>query len=497
MDSRLLCSLSLVGLATACDPIPSEVVQTEAGAVQGTLDQQRNVLSFLGVPFAAPTDGDRRFAEPEPPESWDGVREAVAHGDACPQAAATDQPQSEDCLNLDIWAPAADGPHPVMVWIHGGGFIQGTGTADVFDGVNLAQRGQVVVVSINYRLGLLGFLSADGVPANLGIRDQVRALQWVHDNIAGFGGDPDNVTVFGESAGGGSVCALLGVPEADELFHRAIVQSGGGCVLDGPDADYYGTTVAGAQAELVAEAGCGEAEDLLACLREPGRLIALVDVVGSEIVPDSTDDLIRTFPVVDGELIVRNPRERVADGERDVPLIIGTTSQEGQFTAGLSGVSSQQDYEAAVAEFFGEAMVPDLLALYPTDQYLFPATAWETLLGEALITCPSQAMAATAAGGTDPAFTYSLDFGPINPHAIDVLYVFGNAPLFGDAALVRDGMQDAWSSFARDGAPFLHGGWPAHTPGNATIARLDVPPELVADMTDGRCAALESLGVVP
>ena len=217
------------------------VVETRSGRLRGT--ERRGVLAFRGIPYAAPPSGPRRFRAPEPAESWPGVRDADAPGPGAPQRGATlggaftriigPGATSEDCLTLDLWTPAADGARrPVLVWIHGGAFLMGAGSALAYGGAALARSGDVVVVTLNYRLGALGFLQlgdlapAAGFDSNLGLRDQIAALEWVRDNVAAFGGDPAQVCVFGESAGAMSVGALLGAPRARGLFARAIAQSG-------------------------------------------------------------------------------------------------------------------------------------------------------------------------------------------------------------------------------------------------------------------------------
>jgi len=216
-------------------------VETQSGWVRGT--RRGGVLAFRGIPYAAPPLGRLRLRPPEPPAPWAGVRDARASGAGAPQPVSTlggmfsriagPAATSEDCLTLDVATPAADGARrPVLVWIHGGAFVMGAGSALVYGGAGLARRGDVVVVTLNYRLGALGWLALGdvapgaGFAANLGLRDQLAALEWVQRNIAAFGGDPDNVTVFGESAGAMSVGALLGAPRARGLFARAIAQSG-------------------------------------------------------------------------------------------------------------------------------------------------------------------------------------------------------------------------------------------------------------------------------
>ena len=226
------------------------VVTVAGGRVRGVW--QGDQWAFLGVPYAGAPEGDLRWRPPLPPVSWNGVRDASSFGPSAPQANATsgfaqssdpggDDAQSEDCLSLNVWTrelPAettrrpAPG-RPVMVWIHGGGFTSGSGSVFLYRGAGLVRSGDVVVVTINYRLGALGFLGhgalrdTGGSIGNWGLHDQVAALKWVRDHIAQFGGDPDRVTVFGESAGGFSIAALMGVPSAAGLFRRAVVQSGG------------------------------------------------------------------------------------------------------------------------------------------------------------------------------------------------------------------------------------------------------------------------------
>lgn len=217
-------------------------VQTTSGPITGT--PLNDVLVFKGIPYAKPPVGPLRWRAPVPPEPWDQPRAMTDYGPSCPQPRASmggwDRHvfpihQSEDCLYLNVWTPAKAPSDrlPVMVWIHGGGFVQGSGSMRFYDGQNLARRG-VVVVTLNYRLGPFGFFnhpalqteSDDGSAGNYGLRDQIAALKWIQDNIAALGGDPGNVTIFGESAGGVSVATLMTSPPAQGLFHKAIAQSG-------------------------------------------------------------------------------------------------------------------------------------------------------------------------------------------------------------------------------------------------------------------------------
>jgi para-nitrobenzyl esterase len=216
---------------------PAHIVATTNGELRGCpAPSEAGVLSFLGIPYASPPIGDLRFAPPQPHPGWAGVRDAVEFGAQAAQGPSTmdavmgtsPKPGVEDCLFLNVWTPSLTGNRPVMVWIHGGAFLTGTGSMPWYDGTNLAAIGNTVVVTINYRLGAFGFLALPAVPGSgvAGCLDQIAALQWVRDNIAAFGGDPNRVTVFGESAGAISIGALLGMPSADGLFHQAIMQSG-------------------------------------------------------------------------------------------------------------------------------------------------------------------------------------------------------------------------------------------------------------------------------
>ena len=209
----------------------SEVIDTTSGKMQGY--KEDDLVIFKGIPYAEPPIDELRFSPPAAKKRWDGVLEATKYG-ACSYQGYTQledltgklQPESEDCLNLNIWAPNIDNKkHPVMFWIHGGAFIMGGGIDPMYDGSALARRGDIVVVTINYRLGALGYSYIPDVTVNAGHLDQILALKWVHDNIELFGGDPNNVTIFGESAGGYSVVALAAMPAANGLFHRIIAQS--------------------------------------------------------------------------------------------------------------------------------------------------------------------------------------------------------------------------------------------------------------------------------
>ena len=402
------------------------VVTTSRGRLEGR--DEGGLVVFRGIPYAAAPEGMRRFAAPEPVAPWPGVRLAQAFGPSAPQNAAEMGPlfrlglgaTGEDCLSLNIWTPAPDGARrPVMVWIHGGAFVLGAGSQFLYDGAALARRGDVVVVTINYRLGALGFLHLAGrlgaeLPAtgNEGLLDQIAALEWVRDEIAAFGGDPGNVTIFGESAGSMSVATLLGTPRAEGLFHRAILQSGA--------ANYvWPREVAADVADVVLDAlGVGGAaalralpvERLLAVQRE----VFLASVLGADHVLQSLSPSGRrlagaTFlglalarrplgaagaaltrslagylrrrqdgrapgaaalrlaalrgrglpfqPVVDGRVLPRPPLDAIRDGlARGIPVLVGTNRDESKLFLFLDpegGALDEAGLEARAAELLG------------------------------------------------------------------------------------------------------------------------------------------------
>ncbi|MCY0990524.1 carboxylesterase family protein [Nannocystis sp. ILAH1] len=495
---------ALVGCGGGEEPAgdPS-LVDTEAGAVQGRV--QDGVRSFLGIPYAAPPVGPLRFEPPAPHPGWDGPREALEFGPGCPQIVDGVASGEEDCLTLNVWAPDDDGAaHPVMVWIHGGGFVGGAASEPLYAGATLAREQGVVVVSLNYRLGALGWLAAPelahaGASGNFGLRDQIAALGWVKANIAGFGGDPGRVTLFGESAGGSSVTCLLGSPAADGLYHAAIVQSGGDPsslpMLGDPDRD-----PAAAGAEIVAAVGCAGEADPLACLRAvPAD--ALVAAVGEF-------DLLEPVsigPVVGDALLPEQPLTRIAAGDGpEVPLLVGANAQEFGPLPAVLPVADEAALKAILGLMFGE-LAEALLELYPPASFGGPGPALAALLGERTFVCPALALAAAA---PQPSWSYLFAhtlageagaFGSF--HALEVPYVFGNldalpegvAPTAADEQ-VSAFMRDAWGRFAREGSP--GDDWPAHAGGGA-VMQVSTSPAATADVDAGRCAELAALGLTP
>ncbi|MET1073014.1 MAG: carboxylesterase/lipase family protein [Umezawaea sp.] len=323
------------------------IATTDHGSVRGTLTDT-GVLVFKGIPYAAPPVGANRFQPPQPVEPWTGTRDATRFGPTAPQAEGSGPladlvPRSiipgDDYLNLNVWTADTTGSAPVMVFIHGGAFTSGSGSIRGYDGTRFARDG-VVLVTINYRLGADGFLwLGDGVP-NLGLLDQVAALTWVRDNIAGFGGDPANVTAFGESAGAMSVCALLAMPSARGLFRRAIAQSGAGhSVVSATTARLIGTRLA---------AILGVAPTREAIARVPmARLLDAQTRIATEVGAkpraklwgEVAHNLMPFEPVVDGEVLPASPIECIASGAgSDVDVLIGTNAEEARLFVVPTGI---------------------------------------------------------------------------------------------------------------------------------------------------------------
>ena len=460
------------------------VVSVTQGAVRGCGED--GVLSFKGIPYAAPPFGAHRFAAPVAAENWEGVRDALAYGPTVPKplyggAMAGLLPDleipGEDCLNLNIWTPAADSARrPVLVWIHGGAFVYGSGSLSIYDGSKFARDG-IVCVTINYRLGVDGFLQIDGAPANRGLLDQVAALRWVRDNIAAFGGDPDAVTIAGESAGAMSVVTLLAMPAAAGLFQRAIAQSGAGHHVIGA------ATAAKVADELARRLGVQPAiEDLSAV--PINELIAAQASVSARIAaaPDPTEwgeirrNLMPFEPAIDGEVVTARPIDRLADGiSTEVEMLIGSNSEEHALFLVPSGI----------IDFVSDDQLDTTLALVGADPgvvgAVYRAALPDASTGELLTAVLTDwfyrvpVVRVAEARLEHGAETYVYEFGWRSPqfdgrlgacHGLEIGFVFDNLddasghPMAGAAPpqALADEMHGAWVNFVKTGRP----GWPAY-----------------------------------
>jgi len=475
-------------------------VHAAAGRLRGSWEA--GVAVFRGIPFAKPPVGELRFAAPRPAEGWSGVREAVSFGPPPPQSGSFGMDRlsrdaaDDDWLTVNVWSPEP-GPGaglPVMVWIQGGGFVFGMSGLPEYDGGRLARDGGVVVVTFNYRLGIEGFAQIEGAPANRGLLDQVAALEWVRDNIRAFGGDPDKVTVFGESAGGASVAALLAMDRAAGLFRRAVAQSVPGAVFS-PE------LAADIAAACAAELGLRPTVADLSGVA-PHELPAAADTISAKM--DQWTQrwgrpAYRTIPfapVVDGDVLAVTPWQALAGGAgRDIELLVGHTRDEHRLFTAIGGLLGEVSEEQAAKALEVLAPGPDGARRY-RDAYpaAGPEELYELVHSDWLFRMPSLhlAEAQTAAGGR--AYVYELTwpapgmggaFGAC--HGLDVPLVFGNldrghpAMLIGEtpspeAEALSARMRAAWVSFAADGDP----GWPAYDSGQRLVQLFDTRPVVTA-----------------
>jgi para-nitrobenzyl esterase len=482
-----------VDAAPVCRAAPGpagELVQTTSGVVRGARDGQ--TWTWKRVPFAAAPVGPLRFRPPAPAACPSAPVAATALGPACPQLDGAAVVGDEDCLQLNVWAPAAASPpRPVMVWIHGGGNAIGSAVDPFYDGRRLAEAGDVVLVTTNYRLGQLGFLghasfaaeSATGGQGTLGLLDQVAALAWVRDNIAAFGGDPANVTIFGESAGARNVCSLVAMPAAAGLFHRALMQSGA--------CKFLPTRQAAEQtaANVATAVGCGAASDVPACLR------ALPAATLIQALPGDPSALAASpyNPMIDGVVLPDQPETIIRAGRHHrVAFAVGANADETSAVA--PAITSDAQYQATVRATL-PALAELALAQYPAADYPSPRAAYIQLTTDARFVCPSREIAgAVDASQLEPVYRYFFQYRP-SPrgavHGLDVPYVFGTfsaivlnglayQPTATDLALSA-AIQGYWTRFARGGDP---GGTPAWPSYGAT------DPALVLDATISTTTAI-------
>lgn len=537
---RGLLTLVLCGFAAGSASAQDGLIETTEGPVQGVFDAASGVWEFRGIPYAAPPTGERRFRRPEDPSAHAEVRLADIDPPGCPQPPASlgascspdagEHVGSEDCLALNVASAAQVWPpeptRPVLVFIHGGGFTSGCVSSELTDGSVLAARGDAVVVSIQYRLGLLGFLATegladddpDGSAGNWAIHDQLAALRWVRANAAAFGGDPHNVTVFGESAGGVSVCVLLASPLSDGLFERGIIQSGncqtGTPLRTTPGSPIDGQTAVDQGQALAEAAGCPEwAGDQNQCLREaPVEALMAAQATLEAGLGGGFN------AALDGVVLEERPLIAFESGAADGrSVIVGSNRDEmtvfNNFDA-ATVAAVNTDYEAAVRDRLGDALAELLLPIYPAPAD--PAdnlSAYNLLFGELSFNCPSVDAARSLRRGGSSSYLYHFiqvpktaisivaDLGVF--HALDLWFVFGHTDLLtsvfieprpGDAAL-SGRMMDAWLGFAADDVPATTPAWPEFTSDPVTgyaFFQSFFPP-VFSGYRGGRCEALDEV----
>nr|WP_328802929.1 carboxylesterase/lipase family protein [Saccharibacillus alkalitolerans] len=438
---------------------------TKQGEIRGAA--ANGAVSWKGVPYARPPVGGLRFRAAQPPEAWTGIRDALTFGPVCPQPVPDEAStfgggvpeMSEDCLFLNVWAPEDGGEGlPVMVWIHGGAFVSGSSSIPLYDGTQLALRGRCVVVSLNYRLGPFGFLHlaplGEAFDSNAGLSDQVMALKWVRENIAAFGGDPDNVTLFGESAGSMSVAALLAMPAAKGLFHKAVLQSGGAQAMSAAQAE---SVAAAYLRRLNVDGGNLEtlktlaAEDLLAA--------------GAGLENAGEDFPALAFqPALEPSTLPEEPLRAISEGSAaGIPLIVGTNKEEGAFFFREESQRLEPEQSArTLRAIAGLDNAEEWVAQYPS-----------TVEGQArmmteLYFWRSALALAEAQARHAPVWMYRFDWSlPGHPffgkavHAAEIPFVFGNLVLLPRMGVriepsmhnLSEAMRGAWQAFAASGDP--------------------------------------------
>jgi para-nitrobenzyl esterase len=506
---------------TTDDPSDPPIARTTCGRLRGRRDGALCV--FQGVPFASPPVGPRRFLTPEPPEPWTGVRDARAHAAAPPQVTdplaemlglGFDTPLGEDCLYLNLWTPALDdGRRPVMLWLHGGAFASGSSASALYDGARLCERGDVVVVTLNYRVGALGFsYLAPFLPdssgheragANVGLQDQIACLRWLRDEVAAFGGDPTRVTVFGESAGAGSGVALLAMPEASGLFQRAILQSPAPEGMLSADEGTERARQLLQRLDLVPQAsGVSETQEIDPAALQALPLERILEAQQACIAAGPHRTGMFFAPVIDGRSLPEAPLDAIAAGHAaDVEVLIGTTRQEMQLYSTVPGLG---EFDDPVLEQIVASRVPgdevnrlrvarNAIRVYreelsarggpPSKQELF--FALETDLS---LRVPSIRLAESQSHHQPSTYMYLFTWesplanghgGSLGAcHALDLPFTFGALDSEKAGALIGSGppagaaaralsnrIMDAWLAFAHSGNP-SHGElgeWPRYS----------------------------------
>lgn len=493
------------------------IIETKSGKIQGY--KENGIEIFKGIPYAEPPIDDLRFSPPVAKKKWHGILVATEYGHCAYQGytqlenfTGKLQPENEDCLNLNIWTPSVNNKkRPVMFWIHGGGFIFGGGIDPMYDGSALAWRGDVVVVTINYRLGALGYLYIPGVTANVGLTDQILALKWVHDNIELFGGDPNNVTIFGESAGGYSVVALAAMPAAKGLFHRIIAQSAP--VID-PKITKKPTK------KLMRMLGVEKGDLNALRMISPEKII---DAQNKLIAEDPTN-LLAFRPLIEGETLPIHPLKAFQDGDcKDIEFMIGTNLEEAKLFTALDPEISKMnkaDGEKLLIGYLGRSGIDITKSKAMIDTYKHAREGKFSIESKEIINAlitdyifRISTMRLLEAQSKHQSNTYNYLFTWPSPafngdlgacHALELPFVFNtlNDPAFKvfvgkspDLNAISHKVMDAWIAFARTGNPNCDSipEWPSYDIEKRSTMLIDREFKVVEKFLDKERAAWDDI----
>jgi para-nitrobenzyl esterase len=492
-----------------CHADSSTVVCVDGGAVQGV--KQGATLAFKGIPYAQPPVGPLRWKPPVTDVHWNGVRDGSQYGAMCPQVVNGKVEGSEDCLFINVWRPEEKPKHPlpVMIWLTGGGNHQYSGAGSpgfggvVYNGEKLVPEG-VVVVTYNPRLNALGFLAhpafdaerPEKISGNYGSLDQVAMLKWVRKNISAFGGDPERVFLFGASAGGGNICALITSPQTRGLIHGAAMESS---VPSGCEIPTLQDVENDTGKRVVHAVGCDTASDVAACMRSKSA----EEIVGA--IPGQFTVTPRTYgPNLDGHLFKEEPIKVITEKKTPaMPIIIGNTTGETIAWADTAGkVTDQASYEAAIDRVFGAKSRDKILTVYPAKNYASPRAAFAQVTTDAEFTCQSHRVAlAFAKAHKNPVFryvfNYSLDNDPA-VKAVGVAHTIEHAFLFNWQGKYKPSESDLtvqrymvgyWSRMAKDGNPNGAGApkWQSVSPGQDGYLEISANPQMKAAADYGHC----------
>lgn len=515
INQHILYILLFIGILSSCkiDVKKSQllatnsIVTTESGKIAGVLlDSTTQLISYKGIPFAAPPVGDLRWKAPQPAPKWDGVKNCFEYGLSAPQTRLTKEKMSEDCLFLNVWTTNQNKKkkQPVMVWIHGGGLNGGSGNMGGLDGSNIAKEG-VVYVTINYRLGPWGFLahpelsaeSENGVSGNYGFLDQIAALKWVKNNIAAFGGDSNNVTIFGESAGGTSVTSLCASPMTDGLFHKAIIQSpwlyGFTTRLAQPNITHLKKPLANA---LSAENFGKKWVDTYAKKEGDGTLLEKMRAMDAiDITLNSP--YYETRVTIDNQFLNNYPELIFKEGkQKQIPMMIGTTSEEGNFFMPFIKQKNHTEFTNTIANFYKEG-ANTVAQNYKNDKIKQGISKFIT---DSWFLEPARQLIHGAVNSGNKVYQYEFTkanearpaFGAI--HASEIVYVFGNLrknASDADRELSKN-MMAYWTQFAKTGNPNKEGlnNWPSYDMGSRLYQELGTEIKTKNNLRDDECDAI-------